>query len=166
MRVLFVLTSAARAGRNGVPTGFDREDFAALYYGLLELNAEIVLATPAGGSAPAAPDRRETAVLARLKADARARAELADTLRLDQVFAGDFDAAVFPGGEGARLDLVADAAAGAVVRELLARGAPVAWVGDPPADLAALDAPSMIAAAQVDQVLTRLIAALAPNGRG
>lgn len=138
MRVLFILTSTARCGDRGRPTGFDRQAFAVVYYGLQALEVETVIATPDGGAAPADPDGEETALCARLRADAHARAELADTLRLDDVFASDFDAAVFPGGPGALADLASDRRAAALAAQVTGRGAPVVMIGEGAATLLAM----------------------------
>lgn len=137
-RILFVLTSVARRGDQGRLTGFDRESFAALYYGLLDLGAEAVIATPAGGPAPADPDSEETALCARLRADPRARAELADTLTLEAVFASDFDAVVFPGGPGALCDLASDRRAATLAAQMAGRGAPLVMVGEGASTLLAM----------------------------
>jgi len=155
MRVLFVLTSAARVADER--TGFDRPAFATLYYGLAEGGAEIVLASPAGGAAPGAPSDEAHPLAARLHADARARAALADTLPLDAVFSGDFDGAVFPGGGGALADIAADPLAAALGQDLLDRGAPVAVVGPggPP-----LQGRSLVTAADSGEALTAFLAAL------
>jgi putative intracellular protease/amidase len=135
MRVLFVLTSTARMGLEGPATGFDRQSFAMAYYAVQALGAELVLASPSGGAAPSAPGEPRTPDTVRLKADGRARSELSDTLRLDQVFAGDFAAAVYPGGPGLLWDLPGDALSAALILALTDRGAPVAMLAEAPAAL-------------------------------
>jgi putative intracellular protease/amidase len=156
MRVLFILTSTSRRGDHGRPTGFDRQAFAVCYYGLQGWGAEVVIASPAGGAAPADPDGEETDVCARLRADARARAELADTLTVEDVFASDFDAVVFPGGPGALTDLKSHRRAAALALQVVGRGAPVVMIGEGAATLLA-----MTDAAGRPWVAGRALAALA-----
>jgi putative intracellular protease/amidase len=138
MRILFILTSVARQGGQGRPTGFDRRTFSTFYYGLQDLGAEAVIATPAGGAAPADPAGDETVLCARLRGDVRARAELADTLTLAEVFASDFDAVVFPGGPGALCGLASNRQAAALALQVAERGAPLVMVGEGAAMLAAM----------------------------
>ena len=138
MRILFILTSVARQGGQGRPTGFDRRAFSTFYYGLQDLGAEVVIATPAGGAAPADPAGDETALCARLRADTQTRAELADTLTLAEVFACDFDGVVIPGGPGALCDLASNRQALAVTLQVAERGAPLVMVGEGAAMLAAM----------------------------
>jgi putative intracellular protease/amidase len=50
MKILMVLTSHDRLGNTGRKTGFWLEELAAPYYTFKDSGAEIVLASPKGGS--------------------------------------------------------------------------------------------------------------------
>ena len=65
----------------------------------------------------------------RFKRDNIARALFADTIRLDQVYADDFDAAYFAGGLGAWWDLTTDTCAAALVSAFWVAQKPMAFVG-------------------------------------
>jgi putative intracellular protease/amidase len=109
MRILIVLTSQCRCGTDGPPTGFRFGEFAAVYLALLSAGAELVIASPLGGTPPvdrveydrASPPESVRAFLA----EPRARTALQDTVELHRVDAGDFDAAFYPGGRGLLWDL-------------------------------------------------------------
>jgi putative intracellular protease/amidase len=156
MRVLIVLTSHARLGDTGKPTGFWLEEFAAPYYVLKDAGATLTLASPKGGQPPLdpksdAPDA-QTDDTKRFKADADAQALLADTHRLDTVSMADFDAVFFPGGHGPLWDLAEDPAARALIETAIAAGKPVAAVCHAPAifrHTEAADGTSLVAGKKV-----------------
>jgi putative intracellular protease/amidase len=107
--ILMVLTSHDQLGNTGYRTGFWLEGFTTAYYALADAGAEIVLASPLGGQPPIDPRSDDPvhpdASVRRFRQDRQARELLADTLRLDQVAAADFDAAMIAGGYGAMWDL-------------------------------------------------------------
>ena len=104
VKILMVLTSHDKLGNTGRKTGFWLEEFAAPYYTFKEAGADIVLASPKGGQPPLDPKSNEpsfqTDLTHRFEADAEAKAQLARTLRLDNVKAEDFDTVFYPGGHG------------------------------------------------------------------
>lgn len=132
MRILIVLTSHDTLGATGRKTGFWLEELAAPYYAFKEAGATLVLASPAGGQPPLDPKSNEpafqTALTQRFEADAGAKAQLADTVRLDSVSADDFDAVFYPGGHGPLWDLAEDARSIALIEAFIGANKPVALV--------------------------------------
>lgn len=132
MKVLIVLTSHDTLGDTGRKTGFWLEEFAAPYYTFLDAGAEIVLASPKGGQPPLDPKSNEpdvqTDMTHRFHADPDARAALANTVRLDSVFADEFDAVFYPGGHGPLWDLAEDKHSKKLIEDTLRAGKPVALV--------------------------------------
>ncbi|MGQ4877252.1 type 1 glutamine amidotransferase domain-containing protein [Billgrantia sp. LNSP4103-1] len=111
-RILMVLTSHDRLGDTGEPTGFWLEELAAPYYACLDAGAEVVLASPKGGKPPLDPksdaEESQTEATRRFQQDDQAQQALANTRRLSEVSADDFDAVFYPGGHGPLWDLVED----------------------------------------------------------
>ena len=109
MKILMVLTSHKELGSTGKTTGFWLEEFAAPYYVLEDAGATITLASPMGGQPPLDPvsDRPEnlTESTKRFRTDKAAQAELANTKKLADVSANDFDAIFYPGGHGPMWDM-------------------------------------------------------------
>ena len=109
MKVLIVLTSHDQLGDTGKKTGFWLEEFAAPYYVLKDAGAAITLASPKGGHPPLDPksDLPEnlTESTKRFRTDKAAQAELANTKKLADVSADDFDAIFYPGGHGPMWDM-------------------------------------------------------------
>ncbi len=112
MKVLIVLTSHSELGNTGHKTGFWIEEFAAPYYTLLEAGASVTLASPKGGQPPIDPKSDEpasqTPATIRFKADAALQQLLANTKKLSDVSADDFDGVFYPGGHGPMWDLTND----------------------------------------------------------
>ncbi|RJF90808.1 type 1 glutamine amidotransferase domain-containing protein [Sphingomonas cavernae] len=139
MKILIVLTSHDRLGDTGEKTGFWLEEFAAPYYVLKEAGAEITLASPAGGQPPLDPKsdapENQTNATHRFNDDAAAKAQLANTLKLADVEAQDFDTIFFPGGHGPMWDLPDNAASIALIEAFWKAGKPVAAVCHAPAAL-------------------------------
>ena len=132
MNILMVLTSHDRLGNTGKKTGFWLEEFAAPYYAFQDAGATITIASPRGGQPPIdpksdAPDA-QTKDTQRFKTDPAAQTALANTLKLSEVAAADFDAVFYPGGHGPLWDLVEDADSIALIEVTLAAGKPVALV--------------------------------------
>jgi putative intracellular protease/amidase len=132
MNVLIVLTSHDQLGNTGKKTGFWLEEFAAPYFALRDAGAKITLASPKGGQPPLDPKSSDpsaqTDATRRFDADAAAQAELANTKRLTDVDANDFDAVFYPGGHGPLWDLAEDPQSIALIEKTLAAGKPVAAV--------------------------------------
>ncbi len=104
MRVLIVLTSHDQLGDSGEKTGFWLEEFAAPYYRLLDAGTDLTFASPAGGQPPLDPKSSQpdaqTDATKRFDADSGAQAQLANTVRLAEVSADNFDGVFYPGGHG------------------------------------------------------------------
>jgi putative intracellular protease/amidase len=139
MKILMVLTSHDRLGDTGQPTGFWLEELAAPYYVFKDAGADITLASPKGGQAPLDPKSddpgAQTDETRRFHADPEAQAALANTRRLDDVSAEQFDAVFYPGGHGPMWDLAEDRRSAALVEAFHRAGKPVALVCHGPAAL-------------------------------
>ncbi len=145
MNILMVLTSHDQLGDTGKKTGFWLEEFAAPYYTLKEAGAKLTLVSPKGGQPPLDPKSDEadaqTAATKRFKADPDAQAALANTGKLANVSAGDFDAVFYPGGHGPLWDLAEDRASIALIEAMIAAGKPVAAVCHAPGVLRHVNGP-------------------------
>lgn len=132
MKILMVLTSHDQLGTTGKKTGFWLEEFAAPYYAFKDAGADITLASPLGGQPPLDPKSDEpdsqTAATHRFKADTAAQAALANTGRLADVSAGNFDAVFYPGGHGPLWDLAEDPHSIQLIETMAAAGKTVAAV--------------------------------------
>lgn len=139
MRVLIVLTSHDQLGDTGNKTGFWLEEFAAPYYRLKDAGAALVLASPKGGQPPLDPKSHEpdaqTDATRRFDGDPVAQADLANTRKLADVDASDFDAVFYPGGHGPLWDLADDPRSIGLIEEFLDQSKPVASVCHAPAVL-------------------------------
>jgi hypothetical protein len=104
MKILMVLTSHDELGNTGRKTGFWLEEFAAPYFTFLDAGASVTVASPKGGQPPLDPvsdtPEGQTELTRRFKQDPAAQAVLANTLRLSDVKASDYDAIFYPGGHG------------------------------------------------------------------
>ena len=139
MKILIVLTSHDKLGDTGEKTGFWLEEFAAPYYVFKDAGAEITLASPLGGQPPLdpksdAPDS-QTDATRRFGTDVAAQTELANTIKLADVSADDFDGVFYPGGHGPMWDLAEDRTSVALIEAMLSAGKPVAAVCHAPAVL-------------------------------
>jgi hypothetical protein len=125
MRILMILAAEAeRAESDPLPASL--LDWAvAPYYVFRDAGIEVVLASPAGGTlAQMAHADASKPEIRRLRQDRTALDEFSDTLRVDQVYAEDFDAAFVAGGAGS---FSADARIAEIVDRLLALHRPVAF---------------------------------------
>jgi putative intracellular protease/amidase len=139
MNILIIMTSHGELGSSGYRTGVWLEEFTTAYYVLRDAGAELTLASPRGGQPPIDPrsdlPAEATASIQRFRGDREARALFADTVRLDDVDAGDFDGVYVPGGHGAMWDLAEDARCGALLTAFHAATKPMALVCRGPAAL-------------------------------
>jgi putative intracellular protease/amidase len=112
MKILMVLTSHDQLGTSGQKTGFWLEEFAAPYYVFKDAKADITIASPKGGQPPLDPKSDEedfqTDATRRFKADSDAQSVLANSLKLADISAADFDAVFYTGGHGPLWDLAED----------------------------------------------------------
>ena len=139
MKVLFVLTSHSALGNTGQKTGFWVEEFAAPYYALADAGIAVTLASPKGGQPPIdpkseAPESQTEATL-RFNNDHTVKALLANTYKLSEVSAADFDGVFYPGGHGPLWDLSNDQISIRLIGEFFTANKPVAAVCHAPAAL-------------------------------
>jgi putative intracellular protease/amidase len=134
-----VLTSHDRLGNTGRKTGFWLEELAAPYYAFKDAGAEVTLASPKGGQPPIDPKsdlpENQTPAQARFKKDKEAQRALAQTVRLADVRAEDYDTVFYPGGHGPMWDLADDPVSIALIESFYDAGKPVAAVCHAPAVL-------------------------------
>jgi putative intracellular protease/amidase len=139
MKILMVLTSHDQLGNTGKPTGFWLEEFSAPYYVFKDAGAEITVASPKGGQPPIDPKSDEpgnqTEAMTRFKSDPAAQEVLANTVKLSDVRAGDYDTVFYPGGHGPMWDLTDDPISIALIEAIYNAGKPVAAVCHAPAVL-------------------------------
>ena len=145
MNILMILTSHDQLGDTGKKTGFWLEEFAAPYYTLKEAGATLTVVSPKGGQPPLDPKSDEadaqTEATKRFKADPQAQAVLANTGKLADVSAADFDAVFYPGGHGPLWDLAEDRDSIALIESMIAAGKPVAAVCHAPGVLRHVNGP-------------------------
>lgn len=139
MKILMVLTSHDKLGTTGRRTGFWLEEFAAPYYVFKDVGATVTLASPLGGQPPLDPSsdtaNAQTDATRRFKDDASAQIALANTLKLRDMKATDFDAVFYPGGHGPLWDLAENAYSMTLIETMLGTGKPVGLVCHAPAAL-------------------------------
>lgn len=139
MRILMVLTSHDQLGDTGEKTGFWLEEFAVPYYAFKDAGAAITLASPNGGQPPLDPKsdlpENQTELTKRFLNDATAQAELADTKKLADLSADEFDAVFYPGGHGPMWDMPDNATSIALIEAFVKAGKPVGAVCHAPVAL-------------------------------
>jgi hypothetical protein len=128
MRLLMILIpdSAAAGSKADPAVRFERA--AGPYYAFRDAEVEVVLASPDGGAPLLEFGSSEalTESVRRFRQDQAAIDEFSDTLRLDQVCTGDFDAAFCVGLPGPIWRSEQKGSAAAVISRLLDTGKPVA----------------------------------------
>jgi putative intracellular protease/amidase len=139
MKILIVLTSHDQLGDTGKKTGFWLEEFAAPYYVLKDAGAAITVASPKGGQPPLDPTSEvpefQTELTKRFRTDTAAQAELANTKKLADVSADDFDAVFYPGGHGPMWDMPDNATSIALIEAFVNADKPVGAVCHAPVAL-------------------------------
>jgi putative intracellular protease/amidase/catechol 2,3-dioxygenase-like lactoylglutathione lyase family enzyme len=132
VNILMVLTSHDQLGNTGRPTGFWLEEFAAPYFVFRDAGVELTLASPKGGQPPLDPKsdlpENQTPAMARFKQDAAAQKALANTVKLADVKAEDFDTVFYPGGHGPLWDLAESPTSIALLEAFYTSGKPIALV--------------------------------------
>lgn len=145
MKILIVLTSHSQLGDTGQKTGFWLEEFATPYYIFKDANADVTLTSPNGGQPPLDPKSDEpdfqTEATERFKTDADAQSALANTKKLSDISAEDYDAVFYAGGHGPLWDLTEDSNSISLIETMFASGKPVAAVCHAPAVLRHTKAP-------------------------
>ena len=127
-----VLTSHDQLGNTGRKTGFWLEEFAAPYFVFRDAGVELTLASPKGGQPPLDPKsdlpENQTPAMTRFKQDQAAQKALANTVKLADVKAEDFDAVFYPGGHGPMWDLAESPTSIALLEAFYNSGKPIALV--------------------------------------
>ena len=134
-----VLTSHSELGNTGHKTGFWIEEFAAPYYTFKDAGATITIASPKGGQPPIDPKSAEPAsqtdATRRFDKDKELQQLLANTKKLSEISAGDYDAVFYPGGHGPLWDLATDAESIRLIETFWKNNKPVAAVCHAPSAL-------------------------------
>src|SRR6201996_9519883 len=132
MKILMVLTSVSQVPGKDRKTGTWLEELAAPYYTFLDAGAQVTLASVAGGSAPIDPASEsaasQTEATRRFIADPVAQKALANTVKLADMRAQDFDGVFYSGGLGPVFDLTDNQQSIALIETMQRAGKPVAAV--------------------------------------
>ncbi len=132
MKILMVLTSHDTLGGTGRKTGFWLEEFAAPYFVFKDAGVQLTLASPKGGQPPLDPKsdlpENQTPAMTRFKEDPAAQKALANTVKLADVRAEDFDTVFYPGGHGPMRDLAESPTSIALLEAFYNSGKPIALV--------------------------------------
>jgi putative intracellular protease/amidase len=130
--ILIVLTSHAELGDTGEKTGFWIEEFAAPYYTFTDAGITVKIASTLGGQPPIDPKSEsedfQTASTKRYDADTEVQALMANTAKLDDVDAADYDAVFYPGGHGPLWDLTDNVVSISLIEKFLATNKPIGAV--------------------------------------
>jgi putative intracellular protease/amidase len=132
MKILMVFTSHDQLGDTGLKTGFWLEEGAAPYFVFRDAGVQLTLASPKGGQPPIDPKsddpKNQTPAQIRFKNDAQAQRAFANTVRLADVKAENFDTIFYPGGHGPMWDLAEDPVSIALLESFYNSGKPIALV--------------------------------------
>jgi len=132
MKILQVLTSHDQLGDTGRKTGFWLEEGAAPYFVFKDAGVDITLASPKGGQPPIDPKsdlpENQTPAQVRFKKDEAALKAFANTLKLADMKAEDFDAVFYTGGHGPMWDLAESPVSIALLESFYASGKPTTLV--------------------------------------
>ena len=132
MKILMVLTSHDQLGNTGRPTGFWLEELAAPYFVFRDAGVELTLASPKGGQPPIDPKsdlpENQTPAMARFKQDAAALKAFANTVKLADIKADDYDTVFYTGGHGPMWDLAESPVSIALLEAFYNSGKPIALV--------------------------------------
>jgi putative intracellular protease/amidase len=132
VKILMVLTSHDQLGNTGRKTGFWLEEFAAPYFVFRDAGVQLTLTSPKGGQPPLDPKSdlaaSQTPAMTRFKKDERAQKELAQTVKLADVKAADFDTVFYVGGHGPMWDLAESPVSIALLEAFYNSGKPIALV--------------------------------------
>ncbi len=139
MKILIVLTSHSKLGNTDDKTGFWIEEFATPYYVFKDVGAKITLASPSGGQPPIDPKsdtpENQTESTIRYKNDRNLLELMANTFRLQDISATNFDAIFYPGGHGPLWDLATNKTSIKLIEDFWDAKKPVATVCHSPSVL-------------------------------
>jgi putative intracellular protease/amidase len=132
MKILMVLTSHDRLGNTGRKTGFWLEEFAAPYFVFRDAGVDLTPASPNGGKPPIDPKsdlpENQTVATRRFKEDPAAQDALANTIKLEDMKAENYDAVFYSGGHGPMWDLAESPVSIALIEAFYESGKPVSLV--------------------------------------
>jgi putative intracellular protease/amidase len=132
MKILQVLTSHDQLGNTGRKTGFWLEEGAAPYFVFRDAGVDLTLASPKGGQPPMDPKsdlpENQTPAMTRFKKDELALKTFANTVKLAEVKAEDFDTVFYTGGHGPMWDLAESPVSIALLEAFYNSGKPIALV--------------------------------------
>lgn len=138
--ILIIVTSHARMGDTGKPTGLWVEELAVPYYQFVDAGINVAISAPLGGSAPLEPNSLKPAgendpVVERFLADPVVQGKINAMVPLAQIDMAQFDAVFLPGGHGTMWDLPLDASVRHTVEQAFNGDKVVAAVCHGPAGL-------------------------------
>jgi len=132
MKILMVFTSHDQLGNTGRKTGFWLEEGAAPYFVFRDAGVDLTLASPKGGQPPIDPKsdlpENQTPAMARFKKDEAAKKTFANTIKLADAKAEDFDTVFYAGGHGPMWDLAESPVSKALLESFYNSGKPIALV--------------------------------------
>ena len=136
-KILCVVTSNNVKGATGIPTGFWLSELTHPLEKFAAAGFAFELASIKGGKPPIDGDSLDfnDAVNKKFWDDADFQRKLANTIKLDDANAADFDAIFFAGGHGVMWDFADSAAIQKVTRDIYERGGIVSAVCHGPAAL-------------------------------
>lgn len=141
-RILIITTSHADMGNAGEKTGVWLEELTTPYYAFVDGNADVTLASIAGGPVPIDPrsigeDSRKEDSVRRYFDDPALQAKVATTPVFTSLDGADYNALFLPGGHGTMWDYPKSHELAELINRFLAQGKPVAAVCHGPAALTA-----------------------------
>ena len=136
-KILCVVTSNNVKGATGIPTGFWLSELTHPLEKFSAAGFDFELASIKGGKPPIDKDSLDFTdpINKKFWDDENFQAKLADTIKLDDANAADFDAIFFAGGHGVMWDFADSAAIQKITREIYERGGIVSAVCHGPAAL-------------------------------
>ncbi|HEY2620911.1 MAG TPA: type 1 glutamine amidotransferase domain-containing protein [Acetobacteraceae bacterium] len=139
-KVLFVVTSTARMGEGGPPTGLWLEELAVPYYMLRDAGHQLDVVSIAGGTVPidprsVGPEHDRLPENRRYRDDPALMATMQSTRSVSAIRFADYHAVFLPGGHGTMWDLPGNEALASGISAMFASGKPVAAVCHGPAGL-------------------------------
>ena len=132
-KLLFVVTSTARVGENGAPTGLWLEELTVPYLALRDAGHRIDVVSTAGGAVPIDPrsagtEQDQVPENRRFRNEPDLGGILQSTRSVNEVRFMDYGGIFLPGGHGTMWDLPDNRALADGISALFAAGRPVAAV--------------------------------------
>jgi putative intracellular protease/amidase len=115
-----------------IPRSIGQHGFAAPYFVFRDAGVQLTLASPKGGQPPVDPKsdlpENQTSAMSRFKQDEIAKAALAQTVKIEDMNAADFDTVFYVGGHGPLWDLAESRVSIALLESFYNAGKPIALV--------------------------------------